>query len=530
MALSTDRAIPAEDTFNLLRERAAKEGDNFTIKVQRRAFANGPPDLIATLSGASVEHFVNPEHWIPPLCGGGNFAMQGYHSTDLGKPVGGFIQIKIQKDTKEVDPSVVGKSDWRGPAVLDFPQREPVREDGGPAYSVRPPPAPGDYGSARSATGSPTASWTSRQAGGDVHREQYGAETSWQAGARALEAERRVLEKERLEAKDQKHRDELESLKKQHDADMRAFKAEIMSELRAKPTGPDPSSTMLETVMKMQAENARQAAEDRRERDKQAAEDRRAAELRQDRADDRMAKLLEKMTDRPKEDPLAMIEKVSGILGKNNSNDAQMKVFHSMAEMQSMQANTTMDFIQAFADMQLGAKETESPVIKAVEAGVKALGAMARGSAAKQAAPQVGQSWAQPVTQIPAQAQPQQQAPQAAQHIKPAAPPSILVQIEYGIRGKAPVDQVAKALINHISDPSIIEAFTAAGSDFEVLVNNRLGIWAKEHVENEAYLKTLIDEVYKQFRAAGMMPEPETEEAAVEEEQGEPEGDEGDDE
>ena len=86
MAQQSDRAIPPEETFNLLREKAAKDGDGFTLKVWRRPFQGGVPELAATLSGASVEHFGSPELWLPQLCGGGNFSLQGYHPVDLGKP------------------------------------------------------------------------------------------------------------------------------------------------------------------------------------------------------------------------------------------------------------------------------------------------------------------------------------------------------------------------------------------------------------------------------------------------------------
>lgn len=521
-----DRAIPTEETFHLLREKAKADGDAFTVKVWRRTHMGAVPELAASLSGAMVEHFSNPELWIPNLCGGGNFSLQGYHPTDLGKPVGGFLQFTVKSsEPKSVDSEVIKKPEWRGPPVLDFPQKESPRDrDAGSMYDVRSPPGPGE--GSRSATAT-TQTWP-RQPGGDVLSPNYGGEASWQVQRQlqgALEAEKRRLDEERLANEREKHKNELAALAKSHEADMAKMEARIMGAMQ-KPTGPDPSIAMFETMMKLQASAALAATEDRREREKQAAEDRRAAELRQERNDERFNKLLEKMSDRPKEDPLAMIEKVSNIMGKNNSNDAQLKMMHSMAEMHQMQIGTAMDFIQASADMQLGAREKEeSPIIKGIEAAVKGVAAMAKGAQVKRPPQQFAQPVLQPTYEQQARAPQQAPQPPPPQQAQPQQPvPTILEQLENGIRGKADVKVVAKAIVNHIKDPSVLAALFEVGNDFEVLINNRLGTWAKEHVDNDAYLKLLVIEVEKELRAGGYI-QPE-EDAQVEEEQGADEGEE----
>ncbi len=501
MAQISDRAILPEETFNMLRERAAKEGSDcsFTVKVLRRAYPGGVPDLVATLSGATLEHLSSPELWVPPLCGGGNFSMQAYHPTDLSKAVGGFIQFKVgSQDAKEVDGSVIKKSDWRGPPTLDFPQREPAREQQVSMYDIRPPPAPDSSGSA---TGSSSA-WTRSAGGGSVQRQEYGGETAWQVSARALEGERRKLEEERLVNEREKHRNELVAVAKAHDADMRALKAEILAAMQQQK--PDNTSSMLAEFMKMQAEERRiteeRAAVDRRERERIAAEDRRAAELRQEKNDERLARVLEKMTERPKEDPLAMIEKVAGLIGKNNNNEAQMKMMNSMAEMHSVQMGSAMDFIEHAANMQLGGpQEKESPVVKAVEAGLKGFGAIMRGAQKRPAPQQFAQAPALPPTyEQQARAQP---AP--AQQPMPTA----LEQIEAAIRQKIPVANVAAAFITHFQDPSIQAAILEAGGDTEALIQKRLGNWPLENPENKIYLDALLAEVEKRLQAAGLFGE-----------------------
>jgi len=518
MAPQSDRQILPEETFNLIREKA-KESDEFTVKVMRRAHMGAVPLLEATLSGANVQHFVNPELWLPNLCGGGNFTLQAWHASDTARPVGGFLQFKVDQPTKAVDHATLKKPDWRGPSVLDYPQKEAPREaQQGSIYELSPPPAPG---SGDSATRSPQA-WPRQAGGGSVHSSEYGGEPAWQGRAHfaqmgALEAERRKLEDQRLENEKQRHRDEIDSLKKSHEADMRSFKAEILSEVRSKPV--DTGSNAIVEMLKAQAEDrreaAKQAAEDRRAAETRAAEERRAAEARQERADERMNKLLEKMSDRPKEDPLAIIEKVSGLLGKNNNNDATMKMMGSMAEMHSMQIGTAMDFIEHAANMQLGGGgKDESPIVKGIEAAVKGVASMVRAGGAKRPA----QQFAQP--QIPQtfdQQARQQQQPQQAPPPPPRDTRTILEQIESGIRGKFPIAQVADALFTHFNDPSIQTALLAAGGDIEALIQTRLGNWQSENPENKAYVDALFKEVETRAAAAGFFEEePAPEEGADE--------------
>ncbi len=529
MATPSDRAIPPEDTFNLLRDKAAKESDEFTVKVFRRAFQGGVPELAATLSQARVEHFNSPELWIPALCGGGNYSLQGYHPTDLSKPVGGFLQFKMGDDPRPVDMAVIKRPDWRGPAILDYPRKEAPRErDGASIYDVAPnsPPAPG---SGDSATRTPQA-WSRSAGGGFVQEREYGSERGWQGHqAAALEAEKRRLENERLENEREKHRAELEGLKKSHEADMRALKLELMSEIRAKPA--DSGGSAIAELLKSQAEDRRaaeqrmtedrraaetRAAEDRREAAKEAAEFRRDAALRQEKADERFNAMMMKVFERPKEDPLAVIEKVTALLGKNNTGEAHMKMMANMAEMHSVQMGSAIDFIHAAADMQLGgAQKDESPIIKAVEAGMKGIGSLVRGARAAAVPPQ---QFAQP--QIPPTFEQQARAPlppPAQQHVPPAGPPppaqpqqqvgTALEQIEGAIRQKYPIAQVAAVLITHFNDPSIQAALAEAGGDMEALIQKRLGNWSGENPENKAYLDALFAEVEQRLGAAGLFDE-----------------------
>jgi hypothetical protein len=500
-----DRIFTSDETMNSLREKA-KEGDDFLVKLQRRAHLGSTPELVASFSGARVEHFASPELWVPPLCGGGKFLLQGFHATDNGKPVGGFVQFSITTiDPKEVDQEVVKKVDWRGPPALEFPLRAAPRDmmNGHGGYDIRPPPAPG---SGDSATRVPQA-WPRPAGGGAVFNGDYGEEREYarsQSRQAALEQERRRFELEKLELRDEKHRGELEALKKGHEADMRSFKAEILAELRTKPTGPDAGTTMLETMLKMQIE-------DRRASEQRQAEDRRAAETRQTANDERFNRLLEKMADRPKEDPLAMITKVTELMGKSGGGNEKM--MHTMMETMGTINGVAMDFVEHAANMQLGGGEKESPWVKGAEALVKGVTAMARGGQPRRpqqqfAQPNVPMTYEQQALQQPQPSQQPQQQPQQQQQQpqsqQPQREPSILEQIEFGIRGKAPQGAVVDALMQHFQDPSIQSVLVEAGMDFEVAFQRRLGPWINASAENKAYMEELYRVLTEKLTAAGL--------------------------
>jgi hypothetical protein len=543
MAPQNERIFTTDDTLAALREKA-KEADEFFIKVNRRSHMGAAAQLIASFSGGRMEHFVSPELWVPPLCGGGKYMLQGYHSSDTNKAVGGFVSFGVDNpEPCDVNPDIVKKPDWRGPPVLEFPprptQRAAVETFG---FDVRSPPAPG-FGDQRHQNNH--AGLPRQAGGGSVSVAPYGDDYSPsydrdQRKQAALEAERRRLEQEKLELKDQRHREDLAAQQKIHEADMRALRAEISAQLGAA-ARPDAGSTAMAEMMKMQVETARlaaaQAAEDRRAAEVRAAEDRRDALARQERNDDRFNKLLEKITDRPKEDPLAVIEKVSALLGKNNSSEAHQKMLHSMQEMHSMQIQTAMDFIQASSDLQLGgAGEKKSPSVEGIEAGLKGLGSMMRGAASQKRQPQqfaqpaVPQTFEQQARQVPAGQQPKQpQGPQQAGESRATPTPTVLEQIRFGILGMAPVQQVAAAMIQHFKDPSIQAAISEANMDFERALATLMGNWPAEKPEHAQYMQALHVELESQLTAAGFFG-PIADEPEGEGEEGGEEGGEGDEE
>jgi hypothetical protein len=513
------RILTSDDTIRALTEKKDKDGDEFYIKVMRRAHLGSMPELVATLSNAQLLHFTSPEFWLPQLCGGGKYLLTGFHATNPSAQVGGSINFSVQGDPRDVDFGVFKKADWRGPATLEHPKQSdgPSRQqqEGMPLYDVRTPPAPGSGDSATR----PTQAWP-RQAGG-VNRAHYGGEDDWRTGAAALEAERRSIEKERLENEREKHRAELEAGRKQHEADMKALRAELLGEIRqSKPTGPDPANMMFMEMMK-------QSAEDRRAAALQAAEDRRAAADRDARANERFAALLEKLSERKEKDPLDMVKSVVELVGKKSDGiEGTTKMMHSMMETMGTINNVAMDFVNHAASLQLGGGSDEPAWVKGVDRLMKGIAGFAKAQSMRPPpVPAGGLPFGQPQQQ---QAQPP--APPAPPQPRPAqneTEASVLEQIELAIRAKISVNEIAKVLIQYFQDPSIQTALAESGGDFEAAVQKRLGKWVTEAPSNAEYMKSLFKEVEAQLVQAGFVAEdsaePEEEEAQVEE------GDEDDD-
>jgi len=519
MAADNGRMFTAEETLRALSEKA-KEGDSFVMKVFRRAHMGAIPSLTATLAGAEVQHFTSPELWLPNLCGAGKYLLQGYHASDLNKPIAGNIQFVIdQGEARDVDGSMLKKPDWRGPPLLEYPKEIPrtAAEDLGPLYRLDSPSGPGPGDSATKVN----QSWA-RQPGGGVVRQEYGGASGelFGRGAAALEAERRALEQQRRDLDLEKHKAEMVNVQKAHEADLRAFEAKFTAALsQAKPSGPDPMVQML-------IEMTKQAAEDRRAAQAQQAEDRRAALAAQERADARFMVMIEKLNDKPKEkDPIETFKTFSELMGTKKDNgiiEAQTKMMHSMSEMMGQQVSTAMDFVNAAADLQLGQRGEEEPSwLKGVDRLIKGVGAMAK---ARAPIPQG------PPPQLAQGHHPQPQPQQPQQPRQPQQPPqetslTVVEQFEQAIRAKNPPEQIAKALITYAQEPSIQKALIESGGDFEAAFYKRLGNWHLEQPSNAEYLKALFAEVEKQLIAAGLVAPPEPEEDG-----GTDEGDEGDDE
>lgn len=525
-----DRIFNSEDSLKALNAAAAEKSDDFVLKVFRRAHLASPPTIIAVFEGAVMQHFISPELWLPALAGGGKLMLLGFHSSDLNKPIGSYITFTFDnEEMRDVDLNATKKPDWRGPAKLIFPKEAERRQQADmPLYDVRSPPGPGSGDSAT------RSAWAGQPGGGRVQRQAYDDDPStlaFGARAHALEAERRKLESEKLEAERERHKADIAAREAAHKAEMSALKSDLMSEIRMarseKKDGPDPwvEFMKLQTEERRAAETARKEdARLERERqdriDARAAEDRKFERERQDRIDqrlsderradrDRTEKMLEKMAS-DKKDPLEMLEKAASLLSKKGGDsDVMMKSMHNMMEVQSTVMGATMDFVEHAARLNLGGGDDEPSWVKGADRLIKGIGKIAQ-------ATMKGGPVFPPQQQMPPQAQqpqhpqqPQPQQPQQPQQAQQPRPPqtnsadTVIDQMIGGIYAHYDVKMVAKALIVYYQDESVQRALAEAGGDPEKAILSRLGNWPNAAPQNAEYLKKLVEELKNQIQAAG---------------------------
>ena len=117
-----DKILTPEETISILRERAAKDGDSFRLRIHRISGPAKTPEAVATLDEAEVLHVSSPETWLPRLCGGGPvFLLTVYHTSDPTLPIGQPIRVACQGVPREVDLSAPNKPGWSGPKVIYWP-------------------------------------------------------------------------------------------------------------------------------------------------------------------------------------------------------------------------------------------------------------------------------------------------------------------------------------------------------------------------------------------------------------------------
>ena len=159
--------LPYEDSIRLLDDHAKEKGDEWRVKVLRRASSAGQLESVATFDAVTVEQLCTPETWLPILSGGGPYyVLQVYHASALSTLAAILCPPVIPGSPRPADPTVTFRSDWRGPKVLLSPTPQK------PATPPQAPPtsAPGPVNGTASANVDPRDDGAGRR-----FAEQYAA-------------------------------------------------------------------------------------------------------------------------------------------------------------------------------------------------------------------------------------------------------------------------------------------------------------------------------------------------------------------
>lgn len=508
--MSATGPLKPEETLALLTEKAKVGGDAFTVKVNRKQGFGALYQTVAVLSGASIVHLGQPEMWLGPLCGGGDFQLAIFHVDDPATRVGGFLFTNIKAQPTEVRPEVVSMPGWSGPPEIVFPKpgvanvfAQPPQQQvaSGPTLTTGNMPPPQQV----NAWGQPIAMPV--QVAGDAYYEQR----------RREDEQRREDERKREEA----HQRRLAELRAQEDeikrkAEAQAIRAEALereNKLRAEiaerearareeaAKAANNSASTKDLVLGLAPLVMQFIQSGREQQNAMLAEMRRSQEQSAARFEALVEKLSAGQQGGIRPEMTAMLE----IMKASSASNAEM--MGRMVEATGMVAQMSTGMIETIADLNLGGQPPGHPMLEAVREGVRALSTLNQGTnagakkmvqqAAKLPADTAATAQKPPSPpQAPIQTQVTPNMPQAFDGAPPTNP---VDRLEAMIRAHhEPVEEVAKFFFDSLNTPEMKTALNAVGGDPFALIGERLGaVWAMDDANTE-YLKKLgaaVDEM-----------------------------------
>lgn len=502
-----------EETMNLLRDHKDRLGDLFTIKVWRANPAANETMQMAALSGAQLTHVVNPELWLPQLCGGGRYGFYVYHVSNPIEHIGGTLKHTLAGEPRAIDMDAPKRPGWVGPEKLDFP---PAPQQAQPTQVIGAAPPLNPTSSSSQTTGS--------GGGGGGATDPRIEQT-----LRELNTQRELLANSQRQLDETRHKMELERVQVQNDQKLRDLEARLLAAQPKVTESPlagikeliAPLLGLFQAWMTGQSEMRQLMFKMDSERSQKSDA------------------LMMKMMERPAVDPLMMtlFDKLQGFSQSANPS----------AEMVGQMAELTMSMVDRAAEMANG--QPESHWITAAREFAKAIGA-AVGGMKIQKKPGQGQGQRPPAQALPpgaqrpaqgfqgipgtppgngagavptqtyqqpapgvtqpqqAQAQPQQVEHQQPNGAPPAQPERVMTVIESlvaAVKSYAPVDQLAKAVITSVPDPGFQAELTAVDGSLQGLAAKYLADWVgADPQRNGPYVTSLLAAIEKEGRAAGV--------------------------
>jgi hypothetical protein len=498
--------LTAEQTVSILDDLAKQKGDSFRLRVMRRGREHQVPQFFLAFDDAQVCHFAAPETWLPEIAasGGGIFEIMAYHMSNPVMPIGGTIKIPVEGDTRPPDISVIQNPGWQGPKKLTFPKVQRT-ETIGTAGSL---PSP-DQGLQPVRVGSsPSPQHQGQPQPGAMPQTPASAALASDPGlfARVTQAEEALRRREReLDEREARAREE------RMRTELREEMRREMGALRPAHVAPSPVEGIVAALTPILPQVLGVIQQGRAEA--QAREERLLALLTTPRGPDpavaAMAARLDALLAAKDNGNGPMVSQMAEAMGTMTS--SMMQVVHTAAEMASMQ----------------GPAPSEPTWIKALREGAKAVLGMMQVQAAMANQRRLPAAVAVPAAPPPPAVQPGVLPP--GQPAAPAeangAPPDVIGRIEAAIRKGVPVDRVAEAFFQALSNdalrPQIDAALAPHNGDYEGLLKARLGLPWLMQPANLAYVNALKIAFEQKAEEMGFVRE---------EEGGEDDGDEGEEE
>lgn len=492
--------ITQEDTIAIINAKAKQDGDSFLVKVLRKRHNGGLPEAVASFGDAQASHITSPEMWLPKIAGGGPiFVVQVYHSNEPSVQIGGPLQFAVACDglppkaPGEIDVRVIKSGSWLGPRQLLWPTADENKRNTDPSlYSIPTLPSAAATGN-NAANNVPVAG----QPGAQYSREH-------EANAALLskiEQERASLIQIRQELSEEKHRSEMNEIRRESERQVKEVEARITTLIQSQNNAPK-NDTSLATLISAAAPLLIKVFEGQ---DQMKLAMMKSQEQAQAQTQMILLKLMEKPQDNVAE---KMFDKFERIIERTQASQVpQTTMLHTVMEAMSTITNSSLDLAERAADMGMnGGRPEDHPALKAIKEGVKGIGALMQGYRAQVPGappPPTLHSAPPALAAYPPPAAPQ---PNLAPAGSPMPGATVLEQLEYAIKSRVPPVEVAKVFVHAIAmgEPSVRDALRANNDDPEQLIKARMGAFFLEHPEYLPYLKDLNAEVDKQGQAAGI--------------------------
>lgn len=449
--------------------KVAEAGDDFRVKILRRSSPASPPESVAIFDGATAEQLLNPEPWLSKFAGGSGFyTFRVVHSSDRTSDRACAIYALPVIPGNPTMPNLRALKDpsWNGPKSLHYAS----------GMDDQPP-----------RNGAPKETNLGGSPDGTKHGAPPAREVSGDGGAALFQhfnEERRKLDEER-------HRMEMDALRRSADEDRKRLEtkfSDMMERVRESQNAPkvDPTETITKIVaavaaaltpilpMVIEGRKSRAAAEEARLARESEREAKREA---------REASLMEKIS---------------------SSGAETAKVVSVFTDSLAQTARAMVQTVAMVGELRQP-EQAEPGIMEVIKA---AIGAWAE-SAARAGAPLLPGMTPQPQ---PPRPPPPQAAPAPTQPAGTGAPSDegeevtpaeALNVLAKEVGEKAPIEDLAPAIVDAFTNPDFVAAVRAEGGTTAAL-RNRLGEpWAGVP-ENVQYLQALLGRVVQIARQRGV--------------------------
>lgn len=479
MAAEAAQALPpiasnAEAAVAAIATRAVEDGDEWRVKILRKASAAALPESVAIVDGATAEQIANPEPWLSKLAGGcghgGTYLFRVVHAKDKvgDRPIALYPIATIGGVPKTPSGDVQRHPDWPRNLALHY-------------YAGQE-----DAGQPRNGAAKPVTLVGVPQSTTDAAPRQPAA---GEGNAGLLLAQLAQLQEERRKLDEDRHRMEMDAVRRTAEEDRKRLEAKMGDMLaqmqRDQVPREDPMMKLVAVVTPLLAPVLAYLGESTRAREAREAAQRETDARREEKRDTERTALLEKIA---------------------SAGSEQAKVISVFTDSLAQTARAMVQTVAMVGELRPQEQQDEG-ILGVIKAGIGAwVEAQSRQPAlpapvpppAARTAPATATPQPPPAAPVPA---PSGEGDGGVTEEIPAA--QVIDMMGQGVGAHEPVETFAPDIVQALGHPEFVAELKGEGGVIAAL-QKRLGpAWAND-VGNRQYLETLLSRVAGLARAASI--------------------------